>query len=348
MNAHRRIDPVRLLLLGPLCPRHRMVRRRQGTAEAPGGGAPRHRARRLAHRRHGGVHRRTDRPLPPEDDGAAAHRLRAAHVGRRHPAPAFLGPRLRGAEGEGRGLPSERRPAGRLLGHVDRRGPVDSRRRRARGRPRAAREGHRPLERHRDLRRQGHGLPVLEVRHPGPGLRLPQVCHAHRWRRPVGHDQHAGTGGSHAPVVRRRDRHLQRHRRAAVVSPETAEAGAGGGGPSGRGRTPDALLVRDGGAFAQHRARAGLCAAARLGRSEEAVRRGVGPQGPGREGRRPDRSRDREGARRGGAPPAGSARRRSPQDRRVARHRGGALLPGEVLAHQGHRLRHRRGPQLRG
>ena len=39
----------------------------------------------------------------------------------------------------------------------------------------APREGHRPLQRHRDLRRQGHGLPVVEVRPARQGLPLPGV-----------------------------------------------------------------------------------------------------------------------------------------------------------------------------
>ena len=46
-----------------------------------------------------GVRRRHRRPRAPEDDGAAQHRLPAADVGRRHPAPEVLGARVRGAEG---------------------------------------------------------------------------------------------------------------------------------------------------------------------------------------------------------------------------------------------------------
>ncbi len=49
------------------------------------------------------------------------------------------------------------------------------RRRRGRGRRRPGREGHRALERDRDLRRQGHGLPVLEVRPARRGLPLSPV-----------------------------------------------------------------------------------------------------------------------------------------------------------------------------
>ena len=47
-------------------------------------------------------------------------------------------------------------------------------------------------------------------------------------------------------------------------------------------------------------------------------------------------------------PPARSCRPPTPQDRRADRRRRGALLPDQVLAHQGHRVRHRRGAQLRG
>ena len=51
VQAHRRHDAVRLLLLGPLRARHRVVRRRQGTAEDPRRDAARHRARRQRQRR---------------------------------------------------------------------------------------------------------------------------------------------------------------------------------------------------------------------------------------------------------------------------------------------------------
>ena len=80
----------------------------------------------------------------------------------------------------------------------------------------------------------------------------------------------------------------------------------------------------------------------------QAVRRGVGPQGARRQGRRPDRSADRQG--RGRSRPAqhrvhGGGRA---PDGGNDRHRRGPLLHGEVLARQGDRLRHRRGAQLRG
>ena len=65
------------------------------------------------------LHRRSDRPLPPQDDGAAERRLRPAHVGRRHPPAQVLGPGVRRAEGQRRRLPAEGRTARRLLGHGD-------------------------------------------------------------------------------------------------------------------------------------------------------------------------------------------------------------------------------------
>ena len=81
----------------------------------------------------------------------------------------------------------------------------------------------------------------------------------------------------------------------------------------------------------------------------QAVRRGVGPQGPRRQGRRPARSpvdkapaevRKRNPELAGDADARGTAE----ADRRRRR----PLLPGQVLARQDHRLRHRRGPELRG
>ena len=53
-----------------------------------------------------------------------------------------------------------------------------SRERRRRGR--AARESHRPIERHGDLRRQGHRQSVLEVRPARQGLQLPRLRAARR------------------------------------------------------------------------------------------------------------------------------------------------------------------------
>ena len=111
---------IRLLLLGPLRARHRVVRGRQG---APRARAPTRctRSKRAATTgRDGRVHRRPHRPLPPRDDGADERRLRPAHVGRRHPAPALLGDGVRAAQGPRRGVPADRGPAEGLLGHADR------------------------------------------------------------------------------------------------------------------------------------------------------------------------------------------------------------------------------------
>ena len=144
--------------------------------------AARHRARRQRHRGARRLHRRSHRPDAPRDDGAAERRLRPPDVGGRHPAPEVLGPRLRPAARERHDVPADRGQARRLLGDADRRGGrrhagrrsrAEAARgggggRRGRGRsPRAARESDRPIGRHRHLRRQGHRLPVLEVRAAG-------------------------------------------------------------------------------------------------------------------------------------------------------------------------------------
>ena len=220
---------------------------------------------------------------------------------------------------------------------------VGARRRGRRRRSRSARESHRAFERHRRLRRQGHGLPVLEVRTARPRLPVPQVRNAHGRQHAVGDDERRVARGRRSSAVRRRRRHLQRDRRAAVVSAEAAQAGADRDRPSAGSRSPHPLLVRDGGAVARDREGTGLCARSEFGRSEETVRRGVGPQGPRREGRRPDRSRDRQGARRSRSPPERAARRRTAHDRGTDRHRRRPLLPDQVFAHHGDRVRHRRG-----
>ena len=152
-----------------------------------------------------------------------------------------------------------------------------------------------------------------------------------------------------APGVRRRAGDLQRHRRAAVVPAEAAEAGARRGRASRRGRAADALLVRDGGAVARDRARAGLCAArptpttAKRPFVEVSGRKGLGVKA--------DDLIDRvfakaltEVERRNPELPDAERRRIAEHDRR----RCGALLHDQVFADQGHRLRHRRGPELRG
>ena len=310
----RRLDALRLLLLGSLRARHRVVRRRSQPAQGPQRDAARHRARRQRHGRARRLHRRPHRPLPSEDDGAAERRLRPADVGGRHPAAEVLGHGVRPAARERHDVQADRRQAGRLLGDADRGGsdapapplgeprPSGERRGRRRG---AAREGHRPLRRHRHLRRQGHRLPVLEARPAREGLQLPAVRDAPRRRHALGHDDHAGRGSAGSAGVRPRPRRLQRHRYAPELPAEAAQAGAGHARSSRGGRPLDPLLLRDGGAVASHRARARLH---RPGR-EQAVRRGVGPQGPRRQGRRPARSDDRQGQGRGrGAQPRHAGR----------------------------------------
>ena len=160
-----------------------------------------------------------------------------------------------------------------------------------RGRRRGAREGHRPLERRRDLRRQGHRLSVLEARPARPRLPLPRVRRRGRTDRcgrpaaPSGETDHPLFGGAAYVynVIDVRQSYLQKLLKQALIAV----------GPSRGRRAVAPLLVRDGGAVARHRARAGLRAGAGLGRGEAAVRRGLGPQGARRQGRRPARHADR-------------------------------------------------------
>ena len=85
--------------------------------------AARHRARRQRHRGARRLRRRSHRPDPPRDDGAAERRLRPPDVGGRHPAPEVLGDRLRPAARERHDVQADRGQAGRLLGDADRGGP---------------------------------------------------------------------------------------------------------------------------------------------------------------------------------------------------------------------------------
>ena len=127
-------------------------------------------------------------------------------------------------------LQTEGKLAGCWVMRIDEDG---ARRRRTRGRrtddgdeDEDAREGHRPLERHRHLRRQGHRVPVLEVRPARPRLPLPAVRDAGRRPAAVGDDvSDAGGRAAHPPFGGART-HLQRHRLAADVPAGAAEAGA--------------------------------------------------------------------------------------------------------------------------
>ena len=120
----------------------------------------------------------------------------------------------------------------------------------------------------------------------------------------------SGEGEPGAPPFGHAQPHLQRHRLAADVPAGAAQPGAADARPSEGGRELDPFFVRDGGAVARHGAGARLPAGRRRGR-EEAVRRGVGPQGARREDRRPAgsaRSRRRRRKSRSAIP---SSRRRS-------------------------------------
>ena len=165
--AHDR--PFRLLLLGPLRARRRLLRGRPRAQGAAGrdaardrGGrqrhrAPRRRARGLAHRR-----------LPPGDDGSASAsatscwRTRATSCActsgtarsrcSRRRAPSAWSPRARTqAAGSSRWSEGER-----------------------------GRQDHRPFQRHGDLHRQGHRVPALEAGQARSRLPLPAPPHLRR------------------------------------------------------------------------------------------------------------------------------------------------------------------------
>ena len=110
-----------------------------------------------------------------------------------------LGARVRGAEADRRRLPADRRQARRLLGHEDRRPGHRARLRTSRRRTRRIAEAREKVIVRSNgtggLRRQGHGVSVLEVRAARPGLPLPQVRDAHGRRHAVGDDQRPVTGG---------------------------------------------------------------------------------------------------------------------------------------------------------
>ena len=214
---------------------------------AAGGGAA---------RRGGG---RRQRALPPRDHGAARGRLRRPAARVRHPPPRVLAARLRAARGVGRDPARGRGQERRLLGHVPRRQP----RVRRHGRP-----GQDPgaLQRHRDLHRQGHRLPVVEAR----SARRPRRVAA-RFRLPPLRRLEPGGAGGAGELRRRRSVSsprpppipaerldgrsfgaarpgLQRDRRPPVLSPEGGQGGGAGARPPGGRRRLDPLRLRDGGA----------------------------------------------------------------------------------------------------
>ena len=135
---------------------------------------------------------------------------------------------------------------------------------------------------------------------------------------------------------------LQRHRLAPVLPAEAPQAGAGDDRHRTQAEQSIALLVRDGGAVARDGARARVRGRWR----RQAVRRGLRPQGPRREGRRSARPADRD------------REPKSPRAIPAHRRRTAATATAEAIAavryfmvkfdtDQDPRLRHRRGPELR-
>ena len=145
-----------------------------------------------------------------------------------------------------------------------------------RRRRRAAGEGDRAIERHGDLRRQGHRESVLEIRPARPRLLLPRLRPPRR-AAVVGDDIRSRPGAGRAEV-RTRKRGVQRHRLASVVSAAAAEASTLHDGLHGAGGPIDALLVRHGRALARDRESARLRGSRQPGKAfvEVSGRKGLG------------------------------------------------------------------------
>ena len=316
--------------------------------------AARHRARRQRGGRHRRVHRRPHRPLPPRDDGAAERRLRPADVGGRHPAAAVLGARVRDPEGERRRVPADRGPAGRLLGD-------DASRTRTRARAAEAADGRR--------RREDENREKVIVRSNGTVTYVGKDIAYQFWK--------FGLLGRDFHYRRVRSR---RRRAAAVGHRRRTEPDAPAPTPRSAARARSTTSSTSGSRTCRS-CSSRRCAA--LGHPEEAehsihfsyemvalshatarelgydavaprTRRGRSSRCPDARGSasRPttcSTSLTAEGRRRGGEAEPGAARptssRRIAEAIAVAR---GPLLHGQVLARQGHRLRHRRGAELRG
>ena len=175
---------------------------------------------------------------------------------------------------------------------------------------RGRRQGDRALERHGHVRREGHRLSALEVRAAGQGFLLPAVARRYPdgrvlWvidgsAQPQSGIPQFGHGTRVYNVIDSRQSYLQ----------DVVVAGLRALGYDEQAERSIhfsyemvALSPR-------------CCAELGIELSEEdtqaAVRRGVGPQGAGRKGRRPDGQADREGAGRGGL----AARRRAPEEER--------------------------------
>src|SRR5262249_10624016 len=188
--------------------------------------------------------------------------------------------------------------------------------------------------RHGGLYREGHRVPALEVRTAGARFLLPAVVEVRRWARGLGdYGRARGLG----PTVRGRGAGVQRDRHPAIVS-----AGRGGGGTASArvreaGRSVRTFQLRDGGAFAA--VLRGPGDSAQRGGQPEELRRGLGAQGAGGEGGRPDRPADREGA--GGSGVAKRGAERAGESCGGDRDGGGgaALLHAEVNAQDRDRVR---------
>ena len=298
----------------------------------------------------------------PRHDGPARHRLRPAAARERHPPQALLGAGLRAAQGGRRDPPRDRGQARRLLGAA-----ADG----VRGvrRHGGARQDPRPLQRHRDLHGQGHRLPALEVRPPADRLRLRAASAATgararsgRRRSPARSATHPVWRTAHAGGAARRPR-LRPRRRASTTSSTCASRTRrrSCGRACARSATPreadalDPLLLRDRGAVARRPRASSPSASARSTGSRPRTRRSRSSRCPAARasGSRPTTSSScsssarapRSASRRGedgAAPRRGRARRPGHRRRRAA------VLPAEGGPQQGHRLRLRRGPQLRG
>ena len=122
---------------------------------------------------------------------------------------------------------------------------------------------------------------------------------AHAGRRPaaLGHD--IGRQRSGGPAVRPGQAHLQRHRLAADVPAGAAQPGAADArAPATKPRTRSTSPTRWWRSRTPRRGSSATRPRPKARRRAQAVRRGLGPQGPRRQDRRPARPADREGRRR--------------------------------------------------
>ena len=163
---------------------------------------------------------------------------------------------------------------------------------RRRRRRRAAREGHRPVRRDGHLRRQGHGVPALEVRAARQGLPLPRL----RDGTPLAVVDDVDAERSRSPQLR----HSAARPGSATSSTRASrtcrscQAGAGA-------RSAITQQAAHSVHYSYEMVALSHATARELGydaerRRRPAVRRGVRPQGARRQGRRPARSADDKAA----------------------------------------------------